>query len=242
MKRWKNILFGVLIGIYFPIIFAFVAIDKHEVVCSEIVPSICDSVENRFISQDEMNDLVLSKYPGLLGGHIQDVDCQQMELFFMKHPAIENCEVFVTYGGALHLNVTQREPLVRIFDNNTSYYLDMKGDKMPLFKHHTAHVLVVNGFVKRLSSMEDLMAIATTLYQDKFWKAQIEQIYVDKKGELTLVPRVGDHVVEFGAIENTESKLRNLKALYKNGWDTREWNLYKKVSLKYKGQVVCTKG
>ena len=241
MKRWRNIILIVLAVLYFPVILSFVAVDKSKVVCGNIESSICDSVENQFITSDEIRDIVLDKYPGVLGRQIEELNCNQMELFFMKHPAINQCEVYLTYGGTLHVDVTQREPLVRVFDKKDSYYLDMDGAKMPLFKNHSAHVLVVNGYVSRLDK-DDLMMVAKVIHQDAFWKAQIEQIYVDQKGELTLVPRVGDHTIEFGTAVNTSAKFKKLKALYKNGWDSREWNVYKKVSLKYNGQVVCSKG
>jgi len=230
----------VIAAMYFPVILSFVAVDKSKVVCGHIEPSICDSIENQFITPVEIKDIVLGKYPGILGRPVNEIDCNQMEQFFMKHPAIKKCEVFFTYGGYLHLEVTQREPLVRVFDVNASYYLDMQGNKMPLFKSHSAHVLVVNGYVKRIEH-EDLLLLSRKIYNDAFWKAQIEQIYVNEKGELKLVPRVGDHIIEFGVVEDVDAKFKKLKALYKSGWDSREWNLYKKVSLKYKGQVVCSK-
>jgi cell division protein FtsQ len=89
--------------------------------------------------------------------------------------------------------------------------------------------------------LDDLILLSKTIYDDPFWKAQIEQVYVDQHGEFILAPRVGDHLIEFGNINDMSIKFRNLKALYKQGWDTREWNLYKRINLKYKGQVVCTK-
>jgi len=217
-------------------------VDKGNVVCGEIVSAIQDSVENRFITPSEIKAIALEKYPGVLGRELQNVNCNDMETFFRKHPAIDACEVYYTYGGTLHIDVWQREPLVRVFDGNNSYYLDAEGKKMPLFKNHAAHSLVAAGYIKRLPALEDLVTISELINNDSFWKAQIEQVYIDQKGEFILVPRVGDHLIEFGSVEDLDIKFRNLKALYKTGWDTREWNLYKKVNLKYKGQVVCTKG
>jgi len=242
MKRWKNIVGLVIVAVYFPIIFSFIGVDKGNVVCGVIAPEIQDSVENKFITAEEIKTIALEKYPGVLGRELQEVNCNNMETFFQKHPAIEECEVYFTYGGALHIDVWQREPLVRVFDGKDSYYLDTEGKKMPLFKNHAAHVLVAAGYIKRLHSTEHLVTISKAISTDAFWKAQIEQVYVDDRGEIFLVPRVGDHIIEFGSIEDMDIKFRNLKALYKTGWDTREWNLYKKVNLKYKGQVVCTKG
>jgi len=228
--------------IYFPIIFSFISVGKEGVVCGEIVSAICDSVENQFITPDEIRTIALEKYPGILGSKLNEVNCNNMESFFQKHPAIEGCEVYYTFGGTLHIDIWQREPLVRVFDGYDSYYLDAEGKKMPLFKNHSAHALVAAGYIKRLPSIHHLVKISKVIKADRFWNAQIEQVYVDDCGELILVPRVGDHLIEFGSIEDMDIKFRNLKALYKNGWDSREWNLYKKVNLKYKGQVVCTKG
>lgn len=232
----------VFVVIYFPIVFSFIGADKGDVVCGKIECIIQDSVENQFITPDEIKAIALKKYTGVLGGKLQDVNCDDMETFFRKHPAIEACEVYYSFGGTLHIDVWQREPLIRVFDGNTSYYLDAQGKKMPLFKNHTAHALVAGGHIKRLPALDDLVTMAVLINADRFWKAQIEQVYVDKKGEFILVPRVGDHLVEFGSVRDLDVKFRKLKALYKSGWDTREWNLYKKVNLKYKGQVVCTKG
>jgi len=242
MRRLKKIAWMSVVVLYFPVIFSFISIGKDKVVCGVISSSICDSVENRFITPEEIRTLVLEKYPGILGRKVKEINTEEMEVFFEKHPAVNNCEVYFTYGGSLHVDVTQREPLVRVFDANRSFYLDMNGQKMPVFRNYSAHILVAAGYIGRLKEKDGLVRFSKMIYDDQFWKAQIEQVYVNKQGELILVPRVGDHLIEFGGLERMEEKLRNLRALYNQGWDAREWNLYKKVNLKYKGQVVCTKG
>jgi len=241
MKKWKNILLLTVAVIYFPFIFSFVSVSNRQMVCGEILPAICDSVDNQFISRDEIKDIALEKYTGILGRKVDEVNCEEMEQFFKKHPAIENCEVYFTYGGALHIDVSQREPMLRVFNGSSSYYLDTNGKKMPLFNNHTAHTLVANGHINKLKSLDDLILVSQKIISDEFWNAQIEQLYVTKDGEFIMVPRVGDHLIEFGGLDRMDEKFRNLKALYKTGWDSREWNMYKRVNLKYKGQVVCTK-
>ncbi len=228
--------------LYFPVMLAFVSVDKQGIICREIKSEICDSVDNKFITAIEIRTLTLEKYPGILGRKANDINTEDMELFFEKHPAINNCEVYYTLGGALHVEIEQKEPVLRVFDGSTkSYYLDRDGLKMPLSLKHTAHVLVANGNIKKLKNQSDLFDLALFISNDLFWRSQIEQIYVDKRGEFILAPRVGDHLIEFGGIDNMISKFGNLKALYQNGWDVREWNMYRKVSLKYNGQIVCSK-
>lgn len=231
---------GVLL-IYFPVILAFVSFDKHKTLCRDIESEISDSVANRFITAKEVRDVVLEKYPDILGTPLDKINTDMMEHFFEKYPAIENCEVYYTIGGVLHVDIKQKEPVLRVFDNRGSYYIDEDGSKMPLSTKYTAHVLVANGHIERLKEKEDLFNLAMFINDDTFWKAQIEQIYVNSRGEFILIPRVGNHTIEFGSIDRIETKFRNLKALYRDGWNAREWNLYNKVSLKYNGQIVCSK-
>jgi cell division protein FtsQ len=242
MRRLYQILgFSVLV-MYFPVMLAFVSVDRDGVLCREVRSEINDSVVNRFITADEIRILTLEKYPGILGRLTDDINAEEMELFFEKHPAINNCEVYSTLGGVLHIEIDQKVPVLRVFDGvGKSYYLDREGEKMPLSLKHTAHVLVANGHINKLKNSGDLFDLAQFINGDLFWRSQIEQIYVDTKGEFVLAPRVGDHLIEFGTIENMRVKFRNLKALYRNGWDAREWNIYRKVSLKYNGQIVCSK-
>ena len=49
------------------------------------------------------------------------------------------------------------------------------------------------------------------LQKDKFWNAQIEQIYVKYNGDVNLVPRVGGQIIEMGKLTNYEEKLENWK-------------------------------
>ena len=62
-----------------------------------------------------------------------------------------------------------------------------------------------------------------------------------KNGEVTLVPRVGDQLIVMGTLENYREKLDRLYALYVKGFNKIGWNKYKRITLKYEGQVVCTK-
>ncbi len=232
--------FGALLA-YFPVILAFVSIDKHKTLCRDIKSEISDSIANKFITAEDIRNLTLEKYPDILGKPLNKINTEAMEHFFEKYPAIENCEVYYSLGGVLHIDVKQKQPVLRVFNGNASWYIDEDGDRMPLSGKHTAHILVANGHIEKIKNKNDLYVLAMFINDDPFWRSQIEQIYVDRNGEYILIPRVGDHTIEFGSIDNMEKKFRNLKALYQNGWDAREWNLYNKVSLKYNGQIVCSK-
>ena len=95
--------------------------------------------------------------------------------------------------------------------------------------------------MKRAYVKNQLLPLVRYIYHDKFWNAQIEQIYVDASGYVELVPRVGKHIVEFGSADKYRDKLRRLQFFYRYGMPKVGWNKYKTISLAYEGQVVCSK-
>jgi cell division protein FtsQ len=184
----------------------------------------------------------------------------ELEDKLSNNHSIKEAQVYKTIDGELVISVKQRRPIVRIFSNNESYYIDENGRLMPLSNKYTARLLVVNGalnepFAKRYSisydSLEDSVSSKTLLdeiykisnFIDKseFWKAQIEQIHVDKVSGFILIPKVGNHKIVFGGIDNMDGKFEKLMIFYKKGLSKTGWNEYSEINLKYKNQVVCTK-
>ena len=83
--------------------------------------------------------------------------------------------------------------------------------------------------------------MADFVNKNEFWRAQIEQVFIQANGQLLLLPQVGDYLIEFGTPDDYELKFRNLKAVYQQGFKNLGWNKYKAISVKYRNQIVCTK-
>ena len=175
---------------------------------------------------------------------------------------MDESQVYISIDGRLIIKLRQRKPILRVFAGKTSFYIDHKGRVMPVSKKYTAHVPIANGSLKLdyaslliqtntdPSEMDstlipqiyfDLFNFANYLDSDPFWKAQIEQLYVDKDSEFELIPRVGNHTIVFGDVYNLESKFEKLKIFYLEGLSKTGWNEYKTINLKFNDQVVCTK-
>ena len=90
-------------------------------------------------------------------------------------------------------------------------------------------------------SLASLFRVAIYISNDPFFKAQIEQIYVDPDGEIELIPAVGSHVILFGRADDLDDKFSKLYAFYKYGLNKIGWNKYDIINIKYKNQVVCSK-
>jgi cell division protein FtsQ len=241
MNKVKSITQWIFVLIYFPIVFAFVSKGKSEVVCAGIHVEVQDSISAQFVTSEQIKDVLQKKYPKLLGFPLENVNCEEIELFLKKHQAIKQCEAYYTIGGRLNVFIGQRKPLLRVFSGYTSYYIDEEGEKMPLFDQFAAHTMVLSGHVNQLDSLDEVIEFAKFIKADEFWNAQIEQIYVEQNGEYSLAPRVGDQIIYMGSLDNYSIKMRNLYVLYTKGLHTREWNNYKAINLKYEGQIICTK-
>src|SRR3546814_14882636 len=74
---------------------------------------------------------------------------------------------------------------------------------MPHSANYTPRVLVASGHIDEpfhagKDSLEtglgnDILKLARFIREDKFWNAQIGQVYVNSGQEIELIPRIGDH-------------------------------------------------
>src|SRR3989339_693197 len=90
----------------------------------------------------------------------------------------------------------------------------------------------------RYTVLRDIYHLVDYIRNDRFWSAQIDQIYVDRDDEIDLIPRVGSYVIHLGTTENYEGKLRNLETFYEKVLPDIGWNKYSMISLEFKDQIV----
>jgi len=239
--RLLRFIIVIIVLLYYPVVMAFVSVEKSDLECSNVVAKVNNHTDDVMITKSDLEQMVVRSWPAIKGTRLEEINLDEMEKTIELSPVVKKCEMYTTPGGVLHVEVTQREPLMHVFAGGGSYYMDSEGNKFIAQRGMKANAIVVNGHVN--SSVDDsgLIGLCQYIKDDSFWKAQIEQVYVTEKQEFVLIPRVGDHIIEFGKADRMEEKFEHLLALYQKGWKPKEWNLYKKVNLKYKGQIICTK-
>lgn len=184
---------------------------------------------------------------------LADVDVRRVESILEAHPLVADADAYIDADLQLHVNITQRNPLLRVIANNgQDYYLDDKGVRMPLSESYTARVLVASGNIvpwsndyqeRETHQLKDLFAMAELLKKDEFLNALVEQVYINNAGEMVLAPKVGDQVIFLGRYdtEQTPQRLARLKVFYEKGLPYEGWRKYKSFDLRYADQVVCKK-
>lgn len=181
---------------------------------------------------------------------IGNLNLRSMEEKLIASPFVKDAEVYVDAKDHIYIEIEQSEPILRIIAESGNYYIGKNGQRIPLSKRDVARVPVATGKIPKyrdrywessVNNLTTLFRVADFIYQDEFLKPLIEQINMNEKGELVLVPKLGHHNIEFGNDERLAEKFRYLKIFYKEALPDQGWEKYKVLSLKYEGQVVGVK-
>lgn len=244
MKRWVWIAVGLLfiVGLLF-----LVEWEQNHRKCTGIVIKLDSKAEYPFFGQEDIENLItLNGVDKIVGMNLSDIKMLGLEKRVMKNRLIKKCEVSRDLSGNLVVEIEQQPLVGRLAPtNSTGGYLTASGEIVPLSARYSARLVILSGdFFTQKNTLksntgQQLVQFLKELQQQPFWRAQIAEIVVAKDGEITLIPQVGKHIIDFGLPLNTETKLQKLKIFYKTILPLKGWNLYQKVSVKFKNQIVC---
>ncbi len=215
--------------------------------------------DDALICEKEIRELIYERFGKIEGNSMALINLEELESTVRNHSYISVCEVFPTISGDLVLKTRVRAPLIRVMnDSGQQYFIDNLGYMVPVTFNHPSLVPVASGNIserfisidkseKSIHSLPDnsvlrqIYPVARMISQDEFLRSFIDQIYVNDKQELELVPRIGSQEILFGTAENAAQKLENLKTFYQKVMSRMDWNNYKVINVKYNNQVVCSK-
>ena len=222
-------------------LFALVVIPSKEKsgICQGVLIYINDD-DLGIISRDEVMDILKEEGLDPSGKSTDEFLCGDIENFVDNISLIEKCQVYNSIKGYTVIDIDCRIPIVKVYDSkNDTYHIDDKGNIIHGI-HKALYLPIASGFINDSIATSDVMSIARTINDDEFWSSQIEQIYFDENRHITMVPRVGNHVIEFGEAKEIESKLEKLYTFYQNGMNKIGWNKYSKLNIEFGNKVICT--
>ena len=225
----------------------YVYTQREAVRCQSITVNINPN-SPRFLDEAEIAALIENSGEPIIGHFLALINTNKLEKKLSTFTSLDNVEIFrkveskgFSFHGKLVIHVDERTPVVRIKNATEDYYLDSNGVHIPVSPKYIERIMIASGTIPDEAVEKSLLKMADFVNKDEFWKAQIEQVFVQQNGELLLLPQVGDYLIEFGSPDEYELKFRNLKAVYQQGFKNLGWNKYKTISVKYRNQVVCTK-
>ncbi len=193
------------------------------------------------ISAEEIEELIHRKHGKFKGVALDNIDCEKLELLINSLSVVEECQCFKTHKGFVGINIDCKIPILHAYDvSGREFYIDKKGDIIEGI-NSAVYLPVASGFINRSMAKNELLTLAEFMQENRFWNEQVEQIFFTAQGNIILVPRIGNHTIELGKIDNLEKKLDKLRKFYEKGLNTIGWDKYRKINIEFEEQVICTK-
>jgi cell division protein FtsQ len=202
----------------------------------------------RFLDKKALWDSIITER-GIEEGKtmVTKLNVKAIEKTAYKNQWVENAQVYVDNKRNMHIFVTQRVPVARIFyDNGQSFYLDKSLKLLPLSEFFTYYTTVVtnvpvltNDSINR-SLRAQIVKLVKFVEQDTFWSSQVAQISVTPDLQFELTPVLGTQKIVFGDTTNMKEKFTNLFAFYKKVLNRVGWNRYDVIDLRFKNQIVAS--
>ncbi len=258
MKRYVRPILTGLGGLALTACIAMAAIagarSRKSIRCEGLQVVIIDSMQNGFVSRADVKGYLDREYGRYIGEALDSIDLVRIEDIVDGRSAVLKSQAYVTKDGMLHVDVTQRKPVVRFQKSDGGFYADEEGYIFPLQRTYASHVQIIDGNIplaansgykgeiadpKERAWFESMMKVVNHIEKSRVWRDKIVQIHVDGKRDLVLIPREGDEKFLFGQPEDIEDKFRKMEKYYTHIIPAKGEGAYKTVDLKYRGQIVC---
>ena len=262
IKKILLVCFQLLLVAGLIVCLGFAADKQKNTVCTKLDIYIDNRNGDMFINNADVLRILDDQTGSPLGKKANQISLPRMEAAVESNPHVQNAEVWMDLNGNVSIKIKQKKAVLRIINRGgESFYLDENGFIMPLSEIYTAPVPVATGEITETAQLfgyrsmnisanekiasvtvlDDLFRLVEFIEKDTFWTAQIQQIVVNEKSEISLVPTMGNHLIQFGKVEDVEEKFQKLMHFYLEGLNKTGWNNYGVINLKFKNQVVCVK-
>ncbi len=218
------------------ILFAFTGKRNKQRKINEVLIEFIEE-QDPYVNELTVNKLLIQNQERVtnVGKEILVLNTVEQELD--AHKMIEHSDVYLTVNGELRARIKQRTPIARV-NAVTPFYVDITGNMMPLSSSYSAHVPIVHNVSER--EVSEVFPLLKKIQEDEFLKKHVVGVYGNIEGNYELELRIYAFRVVFGKVENLNNKIRNFKAFYQKALKDKSLDRYKKVSLQFSNQVVCT--
>ena len=169
----------------------------------------------------------------------------KVERFLNKNSWIQNAEAFIDVNNNLQVEVEQKKPFIRVFEQNgASYYLDRTLHPIPLSESYTPVLMAVTNvpsaaYATKLNTFKSIAFIADYIEADTFWNAQTQMIVVRDTNDFAILTALGKQLIILGDTSNLNNKLSNVFLFYRKLLKKIGWNLYTTIDARFDGQLIA---
>ena len=227
----------------------FAALTRQGARVIDVAVEVTPSRDGTFFIEgsDVVERLDAGPYGALVGQSVDALDLQALERFVEADPFVQKADLHTDFEGRLRVSVEQATPVLRVHDRRgADYYYADDGSVLPLSKRGAARVPVLTGDVRPFaraladSTAAEPYVLARALAADELYGPLIEQIEM-RDGAYTLVPKLGRTSYLLGDLTDLPGKLHRLRAFLETVTPQAGFDAYRRVDLRYDGQVVGTR-
>ena len=168
-----------------------------------------------------------------------DLNISSIEKNIKEIPQIKDAIVYLNHNGDIDIKLEEKTPILRIFNKNSSFYLDSECNILPTSKSYTARKLIVTGDLDYYSK-DKICDLYSVIESKEFYKSLITQIDI-KKNNTRLITRIKDLEINIGDLSELEKKFEKLTTFYERVVKFKGWDYYDKVNLKFSDQIICSR-
>ena len=198
------------------------------------------SNEPYFLTEEIVNKLLIQNNAIVKKQAKSVIDLYKLEEQVLESPYVEKVSLFITVDGNLNTVIKQREPIARILNGNLSYYVDSQAVKVPISENYSARVPVISG-ISNEKEVSSLIVLLNRIVDDNFLSKEIIGIELRAQNEYMFTVRSGNYRINFGDLNEIDSKIKKLKAFYSKVFLDSTIHKYKTINIKYHNQVVGEK-
>ena len=198
------------------------------------------SKEPYFLSEQIVNKLLIQNNATVKKQAKSVIDLYKLEEQVLESSYVEKVSLFITVDGNLNTVIKQREPIARILNGNSSYYIDSQAVKVPISENYSARVPVISG-ISNEKEVSSLIVLLNRIVDDNFLSKEIIGIELRAQNEYMFTVRSGNYRINFGDLTEIDSKIKKLKAFYSKVFLDSTIHKYKTINIKYHNQVVGEK-
>ncbi len=232
-----------LIGTLGYLVFALVKLSRptDEMVCTGVEYLLEDSSEARLINREMVENLLARKKISPKGKKLADLNIEQIEQYLSGTPYIDTVTCYNTASGKLFISVKPMHPILHVMANDgDEYYVDRNGTILPA-EGLAADLCIVTGHVTRKYASTKLIPLGILLKEDAYWSRQAQQVNVDSKGNIEIIPQFAEQKICLGQPKDFTEKLERVRIFYEKAMPKAGWNKYNVVDATYANQIICKK-
>lgn len=230
------------LAVYLVIALIFATRAGAERTCTGLRIAVNDTASFRFVTPGELAHELGDLPASATGMRLTDINTDSIEQLLAAIDKIEDAKVVRLSDGEVLITVNPMHPVARIFDGNSSYYINRQGKRISASaRYHVDVPLILGHFDDSVFSPLRILPLVDYIAADSLWNSLVSMIKVDSPTDILLVPIVRGQVINFGEPKDFESKFSRLRRAYTEILPVKGWNFYDTISVKWGGQIVATR-